>query len=203
VSVVVVAVVAWGLARGSKGGTPPAGTQAGVATVVAMSQPDRVGDTTTDDQKPKPIAKPQADIVGADAAYGRSGITFKMQLAEPTDPRNGPEWASDNTYADWSVDTDLGGDPDYEIQYFVEDGKLTGDVSRPGENGRKVCDSTSAIYGPGGYEVTVDPACLGNPVAFAYRVRMLYDTNPATDDSTVASDTAPNTGWSAPVRNNG
>ncbi len=198
------AVAVAGLACGSKGGAPAAETQSGVATIVAMSQPDPIGDTATDDTTPKPTNEPRADIVGADAAYGPSGITFKMQVAQPTDPRTDPEWTSDNTYATWVVDTDLGGDPDYEIQYFVDDNRLMGNVSRPGENGRKVCDATAAIYGPGGYELTVDPTCLGNPAAFSYQARMFHDTNPVSDDdSTVASDTAPNTGWSPPVRNNG
>ena len=39
--------------------------------------------------------------------------------------------------------------------------------------------------------------------SFTYRAQMLYDTNPSDDDSTVAADTAPDTGWSAPVRSNG
>ncbi len=199
VSVVAVA----GLACGSKGGPPAAETQSGVATIVAMSQPDPIGDTATDDTPPKPITKPQADIVGADAVYGPTGITFKMQVAQPTDPRSDPEWTSDNTYASWVLDTDLGGNPDYEVQYFVDDHQLMGNVSRPGENGRQVCDATAASYGPGGYEVTVDPACLGNPAAFSYQAGVFYDTNPVPDDSTVVSDSAPDTGWSAPVRNNG
>ena len=204
VNVVIAAgALAWGAGvfGGGKAARPADRTQAG-AVVVAMSLPDPAGDTA-DDTSRKPVAEARADIVGADAGYGPGGIRFAMQVAQPTDPRSDVRWMADGTYAMWAVDTDGDSAADYEIQYFNDDGELTGSVSRPGQYGAQVCGVSTATYDTHGYEVTVDPACLGRPASFTYRAQMLYDTNPSDDDSTVAADTAPDTGWSEPVRSNG
>jgi len=90
--------------------------------------------------------------------------------------------------------------PDFEIQYYYDAGSFGGSVDRPGDAAApSVCGVSAATYGPDGYSVTVDPACLGNPAAVAFSATMYYDTNPKNDNADVASDVAPNGGMSFPV----
>jgi hypothetical protein len=51
--------------------------------------------------------------------------------------------------------------------------------------------------------VTLDPACIGNPRSFSYRATVFYDTNSADESGVVATDAAPNGGWSKGVTTNG
>jgi hypothetical protein len=160
---------------------------------------DPAGDTFVDGTQ-KPITESRADIVRTGAAYGPGGLTFTMQVQTPTDPRQDKKWAGESTYALWAVDTTGDGNPDFEIQYYFDSGSLGASVDRPGDaNGPSVCDVSAATYGPDGYSVTVDPACLGNPAAISYRATLYYDTNPKDDNADVASDIAPNGGMSFPV----
>jgi uncharacterized protein RhaS with RHS repeats len=127
-----------------------------------------------------------------------------MQVQQPTDPRQDKRWAGDSTFAMWAVDTNGNGVPDFEIQYSFDGTGLGGSVSRPGdESAPSVCKVSAATYGPDGYSVTVDPACLGNPASFSYRATIYYDTNPKDDNADVVSDVAPNGGMSFPVRSTG
>jgi hypothetical protein len=162
---------------------------------VALTDP--AGDTFVDGSQ-KAIAEPRADIVRATAAYRPGVLGFVMQLQQPVDPRTDERWAGDATFALWSVDTNGDGQPDFEIQYYVVDGELGGVVSAPGSTDT-LCDIEAAYHPQGAYSAFVDPACLGNPASFSYRVTMYYDTNPKDDNADVASDVAPNGGMSFPV----
>jgi hypothetical protein len=124
-----------------------------------------------------------------------------MQLQRPADPRSDATWTGDSTFALWTVDTNGDTKPDYEIQLSRDGADLVAVVSPAGADTGlpAVCDDATAAYGPDGYSVTVDPACLGNPPAVAYRVTMYYDTNPKNANADVASDVAPDGGWSFPV----
>jgi hypothetical protein len=158
---------------------------------------DPTGDTFVDGSQ-KAIKEPRADIVRTTGAYRSGVIGFVMQLQQPVDPRTDERWAGDATFALWSLDTTGDGQPDFEIQYYVLDGQLGGVVSRPASTDT-VCDVEAGYSPEGAYSVFVDPACLGNPASFSYRVTMYYDTNPKDDNADVASDVTPNGGMSFPV----
>jgi hypothetical protein len=167
--------------------------QAGGSEVVVD---DPAGDTVVDGTQ-KAIKEPRGDILRAGAAYRAGFIAFVMQVQQSVDPRTDERWAGDWTYAVWSVDTNGDGAPDYDIQYYFLDGQLGGAVARPNSTDL-LCDIESA-YGPDGYTAIVDPACLGNPASFSYRLTMYYDLNPKDDNADVAADVAPNGGMSFPV----
>jgi hypothetical protein len=203
-----------GAGSGSATSAPPApgGTGAGAgkannttvttAATAGGNHPGSVSDPAGDtfvDGTTDPVRESRADIVRAGAAYGPGGITFTMQLQQPDDPLQDKSWAADTTFVMWSVDTDADGKPDYDIQLARDGAGLVGVVSHPGDTGPAVCDASGAAYGADGFSATVDPGCLGNPVAFAFRATTYYDTNPKNDNSDVASDVAPNGGLSFPV----
>ncbi|MDQ1516465.1 MAG: hypothetical protein QOE80_2295, partial [Actinomycetota bacterium] len=177
---------------------PGATTSSSAGAPTTGSVTDPAGDTFVDGTS-KPIREDRADVVRAEAAYAPGGITFSMQLQQPDDPRQDTSWATDTTFVMWSVDTDADGKPDYDIQLSRDGAGLASVVSRSGDTGPAVCDASGAAYGPDGFSATVDPGCLGNPVAFAYRATTYYDTNPKNDNADVASDLAPNGGLSFPV----
>jgi hypothetical protein len=145
-----------------------------------------------------PIKERRADIVRAGAAYEPGKITLAMQVAQTTDPRTDARWASESTFASWSVDTNGDGTPDFDIQYYFDGSELGGTVTRPGSE-EEVCAATGAGYTPDGYWLVVPPSCLGDPASFSYRVTTYYDTNPKDANADVASDVTPNGGLSFPV----
>jgi hypothetical protein len=160
---------------------------------------DPKGDTFIDGTQ-DPIKEARADIIRARAVYQPGAIALGMQVDQPTDPRTDDRWASEATFATWSLDTNGDGTPDFEVQYFVHEGQFGGSVSRPGAaDGGVVCDVSAADYGPEGYSVAFPSSCIGEPASFSYRVTMLYDTNPKDENADVASDVAPNGGMSFPV----
>jgi hypothetical protein len=180
---------------------PPAttGTSSSAPGSAGGAMTDPVGDTVADGTHDS-IKEPRADIVRADAEYRPGAIGFVMQVQQPTDPRQDQGWASDATFVSWSIDTDGDRKADYDLEYFVDGGRLGGTVSRPGKSGPEVvCDAAVADYSPAGYRVGIDPACLGNPASFTYLVTTYYDTNPKDENADVASDVTPNGGMSFPV----
>ena len=160
-------------------------------------QTDPTGDTVVDGTH-DPIKEARADIVRAGAVYEPGTISLALQVAQPTDPSKDPKWAGDSTFANWSLDTNGDGTPDFDIQYYFDSGEIGGTVSRPGTQD-VVCDADTAGYSPDGYWLTVAPSCLGDPASFSYRVTMFYDTNPKDANADVASDVTPNGGLSFPV----
>ena len=92
------------------------------------------------------------------------------------------------------LDTNLDGTVDYVVEYFVEGGQLGADVFRADDASTTSLCGVEAALSPDGYTVGVDPACIGNPAAFAYRPTIYYDTA-----SEVVTDIAPDTGFSRSV----
>jgi hypothetical protein len=189
--------------------TRPSSTTAPAGATTTTSQPpaagrppgdgaltDPAGDTFVDGTG-KAIKEPRADIVGAGAAYRSGFIAFVMQVQQPVDPRTDARWAADSTFAVWSVDTSGDGQPEFDIQYYAVDGQLGGVVSRP--DSTDVLCGIEGAYGTEGYAAIADPACLGHPASFSYRVTLYYDTNPKDSNADVASDVTPNGGMSFPV----
>ena len=123
-----------------------------------------------------------------------------MQVQTPSDPRTDERWAGDSTFISWSVDTNGDGTPDFDVQYYVDEGELGGVVSRPaGDEPEVLCEASTAGYGPDGYSLTVPSSCLGDPASFSYRINIYYDTNPKDENADVAADVTPNGGLSFPV----
>jgi hypothetical protein len=196
--VVALTTITLGACSGGSGKT----TSKGVVKPQTMT--DAAGDTV-DHGTTNKVAVPAADSVAASADYRPDGITLTVKVKQPSDPMAGSKWG-DATYVSWEVDTNHDSKPDYEIQYYVDSGQLTGDVTRVGAptTDDPACDVSSAKYdAAAGYTVALDPKCIGNPAAFSYRVTSYYDTKPGDDNATVGSDVAPDTGFSAPINRPG
>ena len=186
-----------GASTGRPATTATSGPAAAGAKGHSNVQTDPAGDTFVDGTQ-DPIKEARADIVRAGAVYDPGLISLALQVAQPTDPAKDAKWAGESTFANWSLDTNGDGTPDFDIQYYFGDGEIGGTVSRPGTEDT-LCDADQAGYSPDGYWLAVAASCLGNPASFSYRVTMYYDTNPKDANADVASDVTPNGGLSFPV----
>ena len=174
-------------------GTPPAGSGPTSITLADKSG-DTVGDGTG-----QPMAQGRADIVRTIADYTAKAIVLTAQVAQPVDPRQDPNWASDSTYLAFDLDTTGDGTPDFEVQYYLDSGAPMAEVSRAGDTtGASLC-AAEAGYTADGYTVAIDPACLGGPTSFTYRATIYYDTDPQNANSDDATDVAPDAGLSPSV----
>ncbi|MCA1842954.1 MAG: hypothetical protein LC792_07135 [Actinobacteria bacterium] len=210
------APVATGSTTGPSGGTgpgpgadnPDSSTPAlGVSPSATGSSPldpgwavlqDPAGDTVVDDDGGATVDR-RADIVESGATHTGQAIGFTVQTAQHADPRQDPNWASSKTFIAWEVDTTGDGVPDFDVQFFLEDGKPVAGVSRAGDDDvDSVCESP-AEYVADRYVAAFEARCLGNPTSFSYRVTLYYDTDVKDDDSDVLSDVAPNAGLSPAV----
>ena len=189
----------------SSTGRPPAAPSVTTATGPngAVKNGGKLGDPAGDtfvDGTQDPIEENRADIVRSRAVYEPDRITFVVQVDQPSDPTTDERWASDSTFARWEIDTNGDGTADFDVQYFIDQGKYGGAVSKPGAAAPEiVCEVGTATYGPEGYSVTIPAYCLDDPASFQYRVTMYYDTNPKDENADVASDVAPDGGLSIPV----
>jgi hypothetical protein len=165
----------------------------GVWTVID----DPTGDTVVDSSR-APQANAAADVVQSRATNTTKAIGFAVKVAQPADPTRDPNWNSPATFVLWEVDTSGDGNPDYEIEYFLEGGKLIGGVSRLSGNGRQAACEAEAGYTSESYLVGIDPACLGSPASLSYRATVFYGTDPNSEDS--VTDVAPDGGMTGPVR---
>jgi hypothetical protein len=169
-------------------------TTSGVWTVIE----DATGDTVLDDGGP-PQANARADIVQSRVANTTKAIGLAVKVAEPVDPTRDPNWASPMTFVEWSVDTTGDGQPDFEIQYFVEGGKLIGGVYKAGNTaGQPACEA-EAGYTSDSYLVGVDPGCLGSPASLSYRASIYYGTDPKNENADVVTDVSPDGAMSGQV----
>jgi hypothetical protein len=162
---------------------------------------DRVGDVVNADTQAQ-INAPQADITSAALGYDAGALTLSVRVKQFTDPLKDPNWASDSTYALWSLDTNADAKIDYEVNYGVDKGVLYGDVFKPtdAKDAPAQCHAKSvAAEGSGFYTIVLDPACLGNPQAVGFSVQMYYDTNTADAKAPVAIDALPDKGLAGPV----
>jgi hypothetical protein len=147
---------------------------------------------------------PRADITGATLEYAPGWIRMKVQVKTGTDPLKDEAW-SDKSDAEWVLDTDVDGMPDYTVEFATDQGEIYGavfDVKKPDE--KSVCDADSASYSAeDGYTLVIDPACIGKPQKLGYAVAMFLDTNPKDDKAPMATDRIPDQGFKevlAPVQ---
>ena len=69
---------------------------------------------------------------------------MKVQVKNPTDPLKDPAW-SDRSDAEWALDTNSDGKPEYTAEFATDKGELYGavfDVTKPDE--KSLCDADSA-----------------------------------------------------------
>jgi len=160
---------------------------------------DRLADVV--DLHAVPVTVPRADITGASVEYAPGWIRLEMTVFNATDPVKDPHWASDNTFAVWTLDTNADGKPDYLVEYGNVDGQLYGDVFRPGDGADdpSLCEADSVTHSGsaagGVFTMEVDPFCLGRPSAIAYTVGISYDAG----GGLVGTDIVPDTGFAAAV----
>ena len=160
---------------------------------------DPTGDTVVDDSGAAQ-ANAQADIVQSRATNTTKAIGFAVKVAQPVDPLRDPTWNSTATFVLWEVDTSGDGKPDFEIEYFVEGGKLFAGVSRGSGNGRQAACEGEAGYQSESYLVGIDPACLGSPASLSYRATVFYAADPNNASSASITDVSPDGGMAGPMR---
>jgi hypothetical protein len=149
-------------------------------------------------QPPAPVKgdNPRADITQASAEYAPGWIRLKVQVKNPTDPVKDPAW-SDRSDAEWALDTNGDGKPEYTVEFASDKGELYGavfDVNKPDD--KSLCDADSASFTPqDGYTLVIDPKCIGNPKSLGYSVGMFFATDAKNDNSPMATDRAPDQGF--------
>jgi hypothetical protein len=159
---------------------------------------DPAGDTIEDGSR-NARTDGRADILKSAATNKAKGIVLTAQVAQRTDPTKDPNWASPSTYMTWELDTNNDGAPDYEVQYFLEGGKLVAGVSRAGQSDDSACQA-EAGYMQESYAVGIDPDCIGAPAAFSYRVTLYYDPDPKDENAEVITDVSPDGGMSPAIK---
>jgi hypothetical protein len=152
----------------------------------------------TQAQPPAPTKgdNPRADITEASVEYAPGWIRMKVQVKSPIDPIKDPAW-SDRSDAEWALDTNKDGKPDFTVEFSTDKGELYGavfDVAKPDDKSK--CDADSASFTPqDGYTLVIDPKCIGNPKTLGYSVAMFISTDPKNDNAPMASDRVPDQGF--------
>jgi hypothetical protein len=166
-----------------------------VTTVQAVT--DGVGDVVNT-LAPGVLDNPRADISGASVEYAPGWIRMKVQVKTPTDPLQDKAW-SDRSDAEWALDTNNDGRPDYTVEFATDKGQLYGavfDATKP--DTKSLCDADSASFSPAdGYTVVIDPKCIGNPKTLGYAVAIFFVTDPKDDKAPIATDRVPDEGFKA------
>jgi hypothetical protein len=171
--------------------TPPSVTTSGVWTVTG----DARGDTVIDSSR-APQANDRADMVESRATNTTKAVGLAVKVAQPVDPTRDPIWASAATFVLWEIDTSGDGNPDFEVEYFVEGGKLFAGVSR----GNQAACEAEAGYMSESYVVGIDPVCLGSPASLSYRATVFYAADPSNENTDSITDVSPDGGMSTPLR---
>jgi hypothetical protein len=159
---------------------------------------DPAGDTIEDGSR-NPRTDGRGDILKSAATNKAKGVVLTAQVAQRSDPTRDPNWASASTYMLWELDTNNDGAPDYEVQYFLEGGKLVAGVNRAGSDSDSGCQA-EAGYMQESYAVGIDPECIGAPAAFTYRVTIYYDPDPKDENAEVITDVSPDGGMSPAIK---
>jgi hypothetical protein len=145
---------------------------------------------------PAKTDNPRADITGASVEYAPGWIRMKVQVKNPIDPVKDQAW-SDRSDAEWALDTNNDGKPDFTAEFGTDNGELYGavfDVNKPED--KSLCDADSAGFTPeDGYTLVIDPKCIGNPDNVGYSVAVFIDTDPTKDDAPMATDRVPDQGF--------
>jgi hypothetical protein len=146
--------------------------------------------------QPTKSDNPRADITEASLEYAPGWIRMKVQVKNPTDPLKDPSW-SDRSDAEWALDTNNDGKPEFTVEFATDKGELYGavfDVSKPDD--KSLCDADSASFSAeDGYTLVVDPKCIGNPKALGYSVAVFFHTNPKDEKAPMATDRVPDVGF--------
>jgi len=197
--------IGFGLTAGAPGARAADGLPPLVTTLETVA--DGAADVFTatpadpaDAQKapPAPVKgdNPRADITQASVEYAPGWIRMKVQVKAPTDPVKDDAW-SDRSDAEWALDTNGDGKPEYTVEFASDKGELYGavfDVNKPDD--KSLCDADSATFSPqDGYTLVIDPKCIGNPRSLGYSVGMFFATDPKNDNSPMATDRAPDQGF--------
>jgi hypothetical protein len=166
----------------------------GAADVLTAEPADPAGGQA---EPPPPVRgdNPRADITQASLEYAPGWIRMKVQVKNPTDPLKDPAW-SDQSDAEWALDTNQDGRPDFSAEFATDNGELYGavfDMSKP--NDKSLCDADSATFSPqDGYTLVIDPKCIGNPKSVGYSVAMFFATDPENENAPMATDRVPEQG---------
>lgn len=149
--------------------------------------------------QPKPPVRgdnPRADITDASVEFAPGWIRMKVQVKNPTDPVKDPAW-SDQSDAEWALDTNNDGRPDFSAEFATDNGELYGavfDMNKPED--KSLCDADSASFSPQeGYTLVIDPKCIGNPKSLGYSVAVFFHTDPKNENAPMASDRVPDEGF--------
>jgi hypothetical protein len=180
--------------------SPPKAATPSYSSGVWTVTDDPTGDTFLDDSSRAPQANPRADIVQSRATNTTKAIGLAVKVAQPADPTRDPTWNSTATFVLWEVDTNGDGNPDFEVEYFVEGGKLFAGVSRGSGNARQAACEAEAGYTSESYLVGIDPACLGSPASLSYRATVYYAADPNNQNSASITDVSPDGGMTGPMR---
>ena len=178
---------------------PPKGTTPSTTSGVWTVLDDVTGDTVVDSTH-APQANPRADVVQSRGANTTKGVGLAVKVAQPGDPTKDPTWASDATFVLWEVDTSGDGKPDFQVEYFVDSGKLFAGVDRLTGTGTQAACQAEAGYMNDNYIVGIDPTCLGSPASFSYRATFYYAADPSTQNGESISDVSPDGGMSPVIK---
>jgi hypothetical protein len=144
------------------------------------------------------LDNPRADITDASLEYAPGWIRMKVKSKNLTDPLKDKAW-SDKNDAEWLLDANGDGTPEYSAEFATDNGELYGavfDVAKPED--KSLCDADSASYSAeDGYVLVIDPACIGKPQKLGYAVAIFFDTEPGKDDAPLATDRVPDEGFKA------
>lgn len=174
-------------------GLAAAGLAVAPVALASAPQSDPAGDTRNADKQP--VDAPAADIVSIQAEPTETDVVFRYTVSKPADPLTDPGWPSEDSYSDFWVDTDGDGEPNYDVEYGVDEGELYVIVVSTGDEDTPLCEG-KASYVDSQYVAAVPKECLGNPASFSYRVDTSYAASPD-PSSPAAYDTAPDSGMAA------
>jgi hypothetical protein len=167
----------------------------GAADVLTAEPADPAGGQA---EPPPPVRgdNPRADITLASLEYAPGWIRMKVQVKQPTDPVKDPAW-SDQSDAEWALDTNQDGRPDFSVEFATDSGETYGavfDMSKPDD--KSLCDADSASFSPqDGYTLVIDPKCIGNPKSVGYSVAIFFATDAKNENAPMATDRVPDQGF--------
>lgn len=150
---------------------------------------DRIGDPVFD------VADARGDVTSASiTAAGDGDIAAVMTVRTYGDPFADPNWLVNVSSPAWHLDVDGDGRMDFWAAVWQQNGTLAGGVFD--RNGAILCGAqASTVAVDASYGVLFDRLCVGSPATFRWKAVMGYDIG-----SRIIYDSAPDTGWSGPVR---
>ncbi|GGK00071.1 hypothetical protein GCM10010123_32400 [Pilimelia anulata] len=167
------------------------------ATAQSVSQQpykDAVGDVV--DENGEKVTAPYGDIALIEGVITRSELTLTYKTAQSQSPLKDKNWASKDSHAKFTIDTNQDDDPDFSAVYAVnKDGKLATavyDATDDSDDAEPIC-SGKALYAKGLHTLVLDLSCLKNPRNLTFRLSTSYHLNAGGENSVVGYDDAPGT----------